>query len=152
MHKINIMKKLITITILGMSLFSLQSCRPEEGCTNRDAANYSPDADKDDGSCKYTGEIVFWYNASTSTNLVDYLSESLTFYVDGSVVGSTATSVYWGSAPTCGQNASITVSKDLGTNKSKSFNYYVKDDFDEIIWQGTVNFEANTCTAYQLTF
>jgi hypothetical protein len=95
---------------------------------------------------------VFWYNASTSTNLVDYLSESLTFYVDGSVVGSTATSVYWGSAPTCGQNASITVSKDLGTNKSKSFNYYVKDDFDEIIWQGTVNFEANTCTAYQLTF
>ncbi len=147
-----IMKKLITITLLGISLFSLQSCRPEEGCTNKDATNYSPDAEKDDGTCKYSGEIVFWYNSTTSANLIDYLSESLTFYVDGAVVGSTSTSVYWGSAPNCGQNASITVTKDLGTNKSKTFNYYVKDDWDEILWEGTVTFEANTCIKTQLNF
>ncbi len=146
------MKRLITITILGMSLFSLQSCRPEEGCTNKDATNYSPDAEKDDGSCKYTGEIVFWYNASSSANLINYPSSSLTFYVDGAVVGSTATNVYWTAAPDCGQNATITVSKDLGTSTSKSYSYVVKDNDDYIIWQGTVNFEANTCTAYQLTF
>jgi hypothetical protein len=146
------MKKLITITLLGISLFSLQSCRPEEGCTNKDATNYSPDAEKDDGSCKYTGEIVFWYNSSTSTNLINYPSSSLTFYVDGAVVGSTATNVYWTSAPDCGQNATITVSKDLGTSTSKSYSYVVKDNDDYIIWQGTANFEANTCTAIQLTF
>jgi hypothetical protein len=146
------MKKISLILIVGLSLISLQSCRPEEGCTNKDATNYSPDAEKDDGSCKYKGEIVFWYDATTSANLIDYDSMSLKFYVDGNLVGSTASSVYWNSAPNCGQNSSITVSKDLGSDKSKSANYQVKDEYDEVLWQGSVTFEANTCSKYRLEF
>lgn len=146
------MKKLSIIFLTGLCIVALQSCRPEEGCTNKDATNYSPDAEKDNGSCKYKGEIVFWYDATTSANLIDYDSMSLKFYVDGNLVGSTASSVFWGSAPACGQNSTITVTKDLGSDKSKSANYFVKDEYDEILWEGTVTFEANTCSKYRLEF
>jgi hypothetical protein len=138
--------------LAALCAIALQSCRPEEGCTNTDATNYSPDAEKDDGSCKYKGEIIFWYNATTSANLIDYDSMSLKFYVDGNLVGSTASSVFWGNAPACGQNSTITVSKDLGSEKAKTATYFVKDEYDEILWQGSVTFVANTCTTYRLDF
>jgi hypothetical protein len=126
------------------------SCK-KEGCTDKNASNYSPDADKDDGTCKFEGQIVFWYNEATSVGLNDLGSSSLTFYFDGAVVGSTAADVFWTSAPTCGANASITVTKDMGLAKNKSYTYSVVDDFGDTIWTGTVTLDGNTCLAFQLT-
>ena len=54
-------------------------------------------------------------------------------------------------APDCGQNASITVTKDMGGSKIYPATYEVVDDAGYTIWSGIVNFEANTCTAYELT-
>lgn len=138
----------LTLTLLSVLIFS--SCK-QEGCTDKNAVNYSADADKDDGTCKFEGKIVFWYNQTAATYLINNGSTSLTFYCDGAIVGSTSTSVYWTGAPDCGSNASITVTKDLGFSKTKSYSYSVIDDLGNVIWGGEVSLDANTCLAFQLT-
>lgn len=137
------------LTIASMALIS--SCK-KEGCTDPTSLNYSEKAKKDNGTCQYSGEVVFWYDQATSEALIDYWSTSLTFYVDGQIVGSTATNVYWTSAPECGANASITAHKDLGNAKNKSYSYRVVDDLGEEIWSGVINCTANTCLKQQLTW
>lgn len=127
----------------------LSGCK-QEGCTNPDAVNYSSEADTDDGSCTYEGEIVFWYGQAASELVVDYAGKSLIFYVDGQLVGSTAAAVYWNSAPDCGQNGTITVTKDLGSSTTRAATYEVWDEDGYMWWEGVVNFDANTCASYEL--
>ena len=139
------------ILSIAIASLTLVSCKKEEGCTDKNAANYSVDAEEDDGTCTYNGSVVFWYNQATSNYLTsDPPSQSLVFYVDGVVVGSTAANVYWNSAPSCGTNGSITVEKDLGFSKSKSYNYRVVDNNNLELWSGNVSLDANTCLALQL--
>ena len=78
-------------------------------------------------------------------------SNSLSFYVDGQVQGSTAASQYWTAAPDCGQNGSVTITKDLGNSTALASTYEVIDDYGDLWWTGVINFEANTCTSIELT-
>lgn len=145
-------KKSLFISSFLMMTFAFVSCKKQEGCTDKNASNYSADAEEDDGTCTYEGSLVFWYNQATSEGLQFDLSSSLSFYVDGIIVGSTATSQYWTGAPTCGANASITVDKNLGLVKSKSYPYQVIDDWGDVIWEGNVTIDANSCYQLQLTY
>jgi len=140
--------------ILSTSMIISTSCSKDKvkGCTDPDSKNYSSIAEEDDGSCRYEGSVVFWYNKLTSENLYDDGSDALTFYVDGNVVGSTNVTQYWNSAPNCGDNASITVVKDLGKVKTQAFSYRVIDDIGDEIWSGTVNFNANSCLKMELSY
>jgi hypothetical protein len=143
--------KFLTIGLLisGASLFT--SCQ-KEGCTDSSSKNFNADAKKDDGTCQYEGKVVLWYGKVTSTNLQDDGAVTLTYYVDEQVVGSSATSVYWTSRPECGQNGSVTITKDLGGVKNKSYTYSVKDQTGHEYWKGVVNFTANTCESTELTW
>lgn len=137
--------------LAGLALVvGLAGCKVD-GCTDLDAVNYDPAADNFDGSCEYEGEIVMWYGQNVSTELLDWESASLSFYVDGQVVGSTSTSVYWTGAPDCGDNASITITKDLGKSTALASTYEVVDDWGDVWWSGVINFEANTCLQLELT-
>jgi hypothetical protein len=147
-----IRKSHFILSFAFMSLVAV-SCSKEEGCTDSSATNFSESAEKDDGSCKYKGSVVFWYNQATSNYLTsDPPSQSLVFYVDGAVVGSTAANVYWNSAPACGTNGSITVEKDLGTSKSKSFAFKVVDNNNYEHWSNNVVIQANSCFKLQLSY
>jgi hypothetical protein len=145
------MKKLkilsLSLVLVGTSI--LTSCQ-KEGCTDLDAVNYSSSAKKNDGSCKYEGSIVFWYGPETSSFLQSDDAITLTYYVDGQVVGSSATSVFWNSIPDCGQNSSVTVTKDLGGAKSNAYTYSIKDQTGFEYWSGVLNFSANTCQKLEL--
>lgn len=140
------------LLILLVAIVSFSSCKKEEGCTDPTATSYNSEAEVDNGSCQYEGEAVFWYGSSTSQGLIDFDSNSLTFYVDGVVVGSTSSSVFWTSAPNCGDNASITVTENLGNVKSRSLIYSVEDQDGYELWSDIVNFEANTCEAIELVW
>jgi hypothetical protein len=140
----------LAFTALISATAILSGCK-QEGCTNPDAVNYSSEADTDDGSCTYEGEVVFWHGAAASQMVIDYYGKSLEFYVDDQLVGSTAAAVYWNGAPNCGQNGSITVTKDLGTVPTRASTYQVYDEDGYMWWSGIVNFNANTCTSFELT-
>lgn len=143
------MKKIIGLLLLATITFS--SCS-KKGCVDVSAENYCDECKKDDGTCTYKGEVVFWYNKATSDSLTADAATALTYYVDGQIVGSSATSVYWISAPTCGQGGSITVSKDLGTVKNKTYTYSIKDQTGFEYWNGTINFTGGNCLTQQLAW
>lgn len=138
--------------LYALLIFVSVSCAKEQGCTDPDSKNYDVLAEENDGSCSYEGNCILWYNESASQGLVADAATTLTFYVDGKIVGSTATAVYWTGAPNCGDNASITITKDLGSVKTQSYAYRVVDQTGFEYWSGTLNFNANTCIATQLAW
>jgi len=142
-------RKILIVGLLIAMNVAFTSCK-KEGCMDADATNYDSEAKKTKNSCTYEGRQVLWYNQTTSEGLDSQGSTSLTFYVDGKVVGSSAVSTYYTSKPNCGENGSITVTKDLSTEKNKSYSYKVIDDFGDEIWSGTLEFKANNCTATEL--
>lgn len=141
---------IITVCTALLLTLSFSSCK-EKGCTDKDAKNYCEDC-KDDGNCTYEGKAVFWFNQATADSLINDGATSLTYYINGEVAGSAATNVYWTGAPDCGQSGSVTIVKDLGTSKSKSFTYSVKDQTGFEYFDGTIAFNANTCLATQLVW
>jgi len=136
--------------IIGSITILTSSCSKKKGCKDPDSINYNADAEKDDGSCEYQGRVVFWFNEATANSLLANGATSLTYYVDGEIVGSSATSVYWTGAPDCGQSGSVTVTKKLGSVKNKTFTYSVKDQTGHEYLTGTVEFKANICSQIQL--
>lgn len=130
------------------------SCTYVKGCMDSDSKNYNSAAVKDDGSCKYEARVIFWYNEATSDAMVSSSGSSstmLTYYLDGQVIGSKEVSYFYTGAPSCSQNGAASVTKDLGSDKTKSYSYQVKDDTGAIIFSGTVLLDAhNSCLTYQL--
>ena len=142
-------KTIFTVMLITLGTMTLSSCR-KEGCTDKTSVNYSSDAKKDDGTCKYEGSVVFYYDQTMSETMQSGGSTSLTYYFDGAVVGSQATSTFWNGIPECGQNGSITVTKSLGSVKSKSFPFKIVDQDGFIGWEGNITLDANTCLKYHL--
>jgi len=137
------------ILLIACFTLTLTSCK-KEGCTDLDATNYSSSAKTNDGSCSFEGDVVLWFGESTSNFLINDDAEVLTYYVDGQVVGSGATSIFWTGEPECGQNSSITITKNLGNAKNMSYTYSVVDQTGFEYYAGVLNFTANTCSKVEL--
>lgn len=125
----NLLKK--APTLLALVLLSFASCTKE-------------DTDK-------SGSVVFWYGQSTSTSLQAADITSLTIYVDGEIVGTYSTNLYAAKIPDCGAQASVGTTKSLGSSDSKPFTYVVKDNFGNVVWDGSVTLQSNTCITFELS-
>ena len=138
------------VAMLALLMFSASCKKEEKGCTDPDATNLCTTCDSDDGSCEYSGNLVFWYGQSASTEITGDGVVSLTYYLDGQVVGSQAASVFFVSAPDCDNGAATVITRNLGSNKSKTFVYRVADQSGTTLWEGNVNITANNCLALEL--
>jgi hypothetical protein len=143
------MQKLFFITLLAFTVVLTSSCR-RSGCTDPDSINYDDKAKTNDNSCEYEGKVVFWYGQSTANGNVADGTTSLTFYLDGQVIGSSAADVYWSSSPDCGASGSISATKKLGFSKEKSYKYEVKDQDGDIIWSNNITLTGNKCLEIKL--
>ena len=145
--KISLKSLLICLLVIYLA----PSCK-KEGCTDSAAKNYDAKAKKDNNTCNYEGSVVFWYGEDVSQALILNGVTSLKYFLDDQLIGSTSSDVYFTGAPDCGQNGSITSSKDLGTVKNKSYTYRVEDQLGIEHWEGTVNIEGGGCLKKELTF
>ncbi len=54
--------KIILVLLAFFTVTLVGSCTKNKGCMDPYAINYSPDAENDDDSCEYYGNVVFWLN------------------------------------------------------------------------------------------
>jgi hypothetical protein len=145
-------KYYLPAVLLLLGGLTMNSCK-KEGCMDDKAKNFDSEAKKDDGSCKFEGEIVTWWGKAVSEAAQEGYVEKINVYLDGSLVHSESVTKYWTGAPSCGQSGSYSKKFDLGTNKSKSVSYKGELVFDdgskETYWSGSITANANTCTALE---
>ena len=142
--------KNLLLRILILSSLLLPACK-REGCTDSAAENYDAKAKKNDNTCRYEGSAVIWYGEEYSASLALTGSTSLRFFVDEQLVGSSDANVYFTGAPDCGQNGSITVTRDLGGVKGKTYPYKVENQLGTIIESGIINFVGGDCVKVELS-
>jgi hypothetical protein len=128
-------KTLSLMLLLFVAAFSISSCR-QEGCTNAQACNFDPDADKDDGSCELKGTVTFWQRDNSGYN-----------YTDVTIGGTTVviTSEYT-NTPNCNASGCANFTLCPGT-----YSYYAEEQFPgTAYWSGTVVVNNNGCLTIEL--
>jgi len=141
------------VVIICISTFTFTACKKEKikGCKTSYATNYKSNAEEDDGSCTYEAKAIFWQNQTNAATWTALGVTSLSFYVDGSLIGTCASNAYYASAPTCSSNGLASVNKSLGNSSSKSFSYSIKDQTGFTWFSGTITLSAeNSCTVHQI--
>ncbi len=145
--------RIIYILFASLLLIINLSCKKNKGCTDKDATNFNSEVTEDDGSCNYVSYIVFWYNQTTANDLVAAGYSTLKCVVDGAGSTSSASSVHFNAAPSCGQTGSMTMTEQMGNIKSKSVSYSITDGSSgTVIWSGTISINANDCVKKYLQY
>jgi hypothetical protein len=153
------MKKIFLLGFVAAMFFA--GCAKEEndsakGCMDQTATNYNKDA-TEDCCCEFSGRLIFYYGQAASIRMISQNSQTITLYVGETTpterIGSYPTSKYWNGVPPCGSDGTMTVQRNLGTAKTKSFKYMIVDDLGREIWKGTAEWKATTgsvCTVIEL--
>ena len=149
------MKKIL---LLSLSLITLISCEtnsiPVEGCTDPNAINYNPQADINNNSCDFTGDIIFYLDAAAGIYLYnegvfeinenDEWAEKGTQYNNGGFYTSET-------PPNCFDNFFTTHSEYWSNNSYTSISWRAIDE-NNYEWYGTTtNLVANECLSMELT-
>jgi hypothetical protein len=145
------------LLILAFLSVTTYSCRKDiYGCMDPNSVNYDATATKDNGTCAYDSDIIFWWTQATAQDFQS-VGQNITLkvYIDGVFKGTLNPSLqYWNTAPDCGATGALTCKIDLGSSKSKSISirYEMIDgsgtSLGDVTESTTVN--ANTCMTYEV--
>ena len=146
-------KNLLIIAFMIIGAISISSCAKKTGCTDANATNFDSDAKKDDGSCTYKGQLIFWWKKPFSDTANAHGATTAQVTVDGAFQGTLNFGTqFWNSSPSCGASATITVDKDFGSAKTKSVSIKYDLTFDNIPISHTESKPLNVgCNSYELT-
>jgi len=147
----------IAIVLLTITTTLFVGCKKDIlGCMDTSSTNYNPDATKDDGSCKYSGKVVYWWKSAFADSCAANGITTLKIYLDGTFEGALpVSSQSWTSAPDCGASATITASVDMGSSKTKTVVEKTEFYVGTILYGSvTTNFSmnANTCNTNEETW
>ena len=76
------MKNILLLLSISIFISSCSSDSRSEGCTDPYAINYESFSDYDDGSCNYTADVVFFYDAITANELNIVGFDRLDYYIE----------------------------------------------------------------------
>jgi hypothetical protein len=145
-------KAILLIVILSMINFS---CKKNiHGCTDPSSDNYNVEANVDNGSCIYHGNLTNWYDTTTRDSLLANNIASVSIYVDNDVIQIiNPNAVIWSFEPDCSTTTIGNWITMQGT-KSKTVSITVKglDGANVEIrnWSQTMTINAGECKLYQL--
>ncbi len=128
--------KLLTFILAIFAMATITSCKKEgtsqpstaiHGCMDPTSSTYNPAATVDDGSCKYTGQAMFWYNSNGSM---------ATVYINGQT--GYVTLYYTPSAPGCGASGCATFTLPVGTYTYTAYSSWSS-------WSGSITVTKGGC-------
>ncbi len=155
------MKKLKTLTVLVLILSAIlttliYSCKKDvSGCMDSNSITYNANATKDDGSCKYNGRVIFWWDKAFADSAQAYSIPNVRVSINGTFQGTLPIgSQYWTSAPSCGATGALTSTVDMGTSKTTTITikYDLLDASSNIFYTATYtsSIQCNTCNTMKL--
>jgi len=149
------MKKIL---LFSLSLITLISCEtnpiPIEGCTDPNAINYNNQADINNNSCDFTGDILFYLNQESGIYLYNEGVEKLTFFINGNNIGSQYNNGGFYTSqtpPNCFDNFFTTGSVYWENNSYTTISWEAIDETGYVWYGTTTNLEANECLSMELT-
>jgi hypothetical protein len=113
------------------------SCTYVSGCTDASASNYNANAYIDDGSCKFSSFLVIWWNNQTRQELVNLGISELKFYIDGEWIATEQTIYYWEDKPSCTNITDNIVQVFVNVSLPKNVDYEILDQNNRVIYDGS---------------
>lgn len=144
------MKKIIYLAAFAViPFFGLESCS-KPGCTDDKATNYSAEANEDDGTCTYRGDITFWCLPEVSTTLNDAGHTMLRFELEGEIVDSIQTAFFFAPTGDCGSPGVKTIPREGLTYERRYYKYRVRGNGFVTLYEDFIELNANDCLQIQL--
>lgn len=142
----------IFLVLLLIASISITSCKKKvQGCTDSDADNYNGLAEEDDGTCYYSGGAVFYHRFATSEYMLDNGITYTKIYLDDVYYGQLSANTHWTFIPTCSSTEAVSIENyGLANQKTKQFNYKIKDNNNVVLKSGTFILKANNCEAFEV--
>lgn len=141
--------KLLTTGLFITGAMLLSSCK-KEGCTNPSADNFDVKAEINDESCKYTTNLVFWFDETQSQQFQANGVEKINFTLSDEPLGSTNTDQFWEESPKCDSPGALKYSKELTKSNTAPVYYKVLDEEGEELLKGMTELTTDSCRVIKL--
>ncbi len=138
------MRIILAVIIFSFIVLSVLSCG-QKGCTDKYADNYCSKCKRNDGSCIYQSKCIFWHNKATNDGLLAHNKTALYYIVNGIIVRQyIVVSTVVDAPPECSSTGMAAVGRTLKKDGSHFESFEVRDQNQNVLWNGTIDFNANS--------
>lgn len=140
-------------------LLTLNACTKTPGCTDAFADNYDPKANEDNGTCAYSGTLIFWCSTDRKLELETngYVSPA-SIFINGEVISQLDyASHHLSVTPSCTEELSTSVANNVLSYNRLMSEYEevvlveIKDNKgDKIVSYNPFSLDNGTCRSIKL--